>query len=89
MIQKGASNMITMFNSKSVFVGTSLQEFNEMREYLKQHGVKYKYKVNSQTGRRAGGGTLRGVHGSIGINMDHDKMYEIFIRTKDAKRLGL
>lgn len=89
MIQKGASDMITMFNSKSVFVGTSLQEFNKMREYLKQHDVKYKYKVNSQTGRWAGGGTHRGVHGSIGINMDHDKMYEIFIRTKDAKRLGL
>ncbi len=81
--------MITLFNSKLIFAGTSMKEFNEMREFLKQNNVKYKYKVNSQTGRWAGGGTHRGIHGSIGINMEHDKMYEIRIKEKDAKRLGL
>lgn len=81
--------MIPFFNSKSVYCGNSLQEFNEMREYLKQHGVKYKYKVNNQSGRWAGGGTHRGVHGSVGIRADHDAMYEILIRKKDAKQLGL
>ena len=43
--------MITFFNSKTVFTGTDLREFNEMREFLKQNGVKYKYKVNCQSGR--------------------------------------
>ena len=81
--------MITLFNSKLIFAGTSMKEFNEMREFLKQNNVKYKYKVNIQTGRWAGGGTHRGIHGSIGINMEHDKMYEIRIKEKDAKRLGL
>ena len=81
--------MITFFNSKTVFMGTDLREFNEMREFLKQNGVKYKYKVNSQSGRWAGCGTHRGIHGSVGIRMEHDKMYEIRIREKDAKRLGL
>ena len=81
--------MFTLFNSKLIFAGTSMKEFNEMREFLKQNNVKYKYKVNSQTGRWAGGGTHRGIHGSIGINMDHDKMYEIRIKEKDAKRFGL
>ena len=81
--------MITFFNSKTVFMGTDLREFNEMREFLKQNGVKYKYKVNSQSGRWAGGGTHRGVHGSIGIRMEHDKMYEIRIHEKDAERLRL
>ena len=81
--------MFTLFNSKLIFAGTSMKEFNEMREFLKQNNVKYKYKVNSQTGRWAGGGTHRGIHGSIGINMEHDKMYEIRIKEKDAKRLGL
>lgn len=81
--------MIPFFNSKTVFSGTNLREFNEMREFLKQHHVKYNYKVNSQSGRWAGGGTVRGIHGSIGINPEHDKMYEIRIHEKDAKRLGL
>ncbi len=81
--------MITFFNSKTVFMGTSLREFNEMREFLKQNGVKYKYKVNGQSGRWSGGGTHRGIHGSVGMRMEHDKMYEIRIKEKDAKRLGL
>lgn len=81
--------MITFFNSKTVFLGTNLREFNEMREFLKQHNVKYKYKVNSQSGRWVGGGTARGIQGSIGINPEHGKMYEILIQEKDAKRLGL
>lgn len=82
--------MFSLFNSKkSVFTGTSLREFNEMREFLKKHGVKYKYKVNHQTGRWTGGGSHRGIHGSIGIDSKHDKMYEIRIKEKDAKRLGL
>ena len=82
--------MFSLFNSKkSIFTGTNLREFNEMREFLKKNGVKYKYKVNSQTGRWAGGGSHRGIHGSIGIDSSHDKLYEIFIKAKDAKRLGL
>ena len=76
--------MFSLFNSKkSIFTGTNF------REFLKKNGVKYKYKVNSQTGRWAGGGSHRGIHGSIGIDSSHDKLYEIFIKAKDAKRLGL
>ena len=39
--------MITFFNSKTVFMGTDMRKFNEMREFLKRNGVKYKYKVNT------------------------------------------
>lgn len=81
--------MIPFFKSKSVFTGTNLQEFNEMREFLKKKGIKYKYKANNQSGRWTGGGSHRGVHGSVGVQNDRDTIYEILIKAKDAKRLGL
>lgn len=81
--------MIPFFHAKTVFLGTNLKEFNEMREFLKQHHVKYQYKINSQSGRWIGGGTVRGIQGSIGISPERNKMYEIRIHEKDAKRLGL
>lgn len=81
--------MFPFFNTKSVFSGTDYKAFNEMREYLKQNGVKYKYKVNGQTGSWEGGGRSGGIQGSVGTRLEDDSTYEILINKKDAKRLGL
>ena len=41
--------MITMFNSKTVYLGTDLKRFNEVRDYLDQNHIKYKYKTRKNT----------------------------------------
>ena len=80
--------MLPFFRSKTILKGTDLREFNEMREFLKKHNVKHNYKVNNQSGRWSGGGSADGIFGSLGTR-DLDSNYEIRVRKKDAKRLGL
>ena len=43
--------MITMFNSKTVYLGTDLKRFNEVRDYLDQNHIKYKYKTRNPMGQ--------------------------------------
>ena len=86
---KGVAAMFLGFGKKTVYAGKDSHQFHEMREYLKRNNVKYQYKVDGQSGMWSGGGKLRGVQGSIGTGSGRDKLYEIVIKAKDAKRLGL
>ena len=53
--------MFTAFNSESLWIGTDLKRFNEIRDVLDRENIKYKYKVKDQLGEWTGSGTLRDV----------------------------
>ncbi len=58
--------MFTVLNSESLWIGTDLKRFNEIRDILDSQNIKYKYKVKDQLGEWTGSGTIRGRVGSAG-----------------------
>ena len=40
--------MFTVLNSESLWIGTDLKRFNEIRDILDSQNIKYKYKVKDQ-----------------------------------------
>ena len=40
--------MFTVFNSESLWIGTDLKRFNEIRDILDRQNIRYKYKVKDQ-----------------------------------------
>ena len=53
--------MFTVLNSESLWIGTDLKRFNEIRDILDSQNIKYKYKVKDQLGEWTGSGTIRDV----------------------------
>lgn len=66
----------------SVYIGYSLSEFSKVREILEQNRIEYFYDVVSRQEGLLGEGTMRGRFGSMGVNMDNDKMYEVKVNKK-------
>ena len=81
--------MITRFNSKSIYIGTDMKRFYEIREYLESNSIKYKYKVKNHLGKWNVRGTIRGTMGSIGNSSVQMYEYEIMIHKKDADKIRL
>ena len=83
--------MFTLFNTESLWIGTDLKKFNEIRDILDREGICYKYKVSDQLGLWMGKGTVRGNFGSIGNSPDQFKQYEILVEKKQLEnaRLGI
>ena len=75
--------MFTVFNTDSLWIGTDLKKFNEIRDALDRDGIRYKYKVKDQLGEWTGRGTLRGTVGSAGNLPEQMKQYEILVEKKD------
>ena len=75
--------MFTVFNTESLWIGTDLKKFNEIRDALDRDGIRYKYKVKDQLGEWTGRGTLRGTVGSAGNLLEQMKQYEILVEKKD------
>lgn len=73
--------MIMFWNRKEVFIGNSLQEFNETRNILVFNGIKYKYRIVDNSGS---GGLRR--TGNFGMNMDYLKTYYIYVHRDDYAR---
>ena len=76
--------MFTVLNSESLWIGTDLKRFNEIRDILDSQNIKYKYKVKDQLGEWTGSGTIRGRVGSAGNPAEQAKQYEILV---DRKKL--
>lgn len=67
-----------IWNQKEVFMGYSLQKFNEVRDILVANKIKYKYRVvNHNRGSR------RGRTGTFGENMDYSNTYYIYVHKRD------
>ena len=81
--------MITIFNSKSVYLGRDVKRFEEIRTYLENHNIKYKYKV-----RWAGSQIHRGTLGRgryVGMEDKKDALYEyeILVSKGDFPKIRL
>lgn len=70
------------FFKKEVYIGYSLVDLAKVRGILKQEGIKYSYNVNSQLDR----GGSRGHHGSLGINMNYERLYIVSVKRKDYEK---
>ena len=81
--------MITVFNRKEVFVGTSLDRFNEVCSRLSQNSIKYTYRVVDRNSSNFAGGQ-RGRTGTFGQNLSTSKTYYIYVHKKDYdKAIGV
>lgn len=85
MIYLQGEKMFTLFNTESLWIGTDLKKFNEIRDILDREGICYKYKVSDQLGLWMGKGTVRGNFGSIGNSPDQFKQYEILVEKKQLE----
>ena len=74
--------MFTAFNSESLWIGTDLKRFNEIRDVLDRENIKYKYKVKDQLGEW----TVRGRVGSAGNPAEQAKQYEILVDKKNLEQ---
>lgn len=83
--------MITLLNSKSVYLGCDMKKFNEIREYLDTNHIKYKSKVKNRQGQWSGigSGTVRGRTGSIGTPAECMYEYEILVHKDDFDKVRL
>ena len=77
--------MLIVFNSESLWIGTDLKQFNEIRDILDRQNIRYKYKVKDQLGEWTGSGTLRGRVGSVGNPAEQAKQYEILVERKNLE----
>ena len=78
--------MFTIFNSESLWIGTDLKRFNEIRDKLDAVKIPYKYKEKNRLGQWVGRGTLRGNMGSFGTPSDQMYQYEILVYRKDLDK---
>lgn len=78
--------MFTIFNSESLWIGTDVNRFNQIRNILDRNAIKYKYKVKNHLGQWNGRGTTRGTIGSLGNSIDQMYQYEIFVYKKDFEQ---
>ena len=81
--------MFTVLNSESLWIGTDLKRFNEIRDILDSQNIKYKYKVKDQLGEWTGSGTIRGRVGSAGNPAEQAKQYEILVDRKNLEQARL
>ena len=80
--------MFNFLNSESLWIGTDMKRFNEIRTQLEQEGIPYKYKTKdhlSQTMYPAEG-TLRSRMGSLGNDVNQMIEYEILVHKKDYEK---
>ena len=78
--------MFTVLNSESLWIGTDLKRFNEIRDILDSQNIKYKYKVKDQLGEWTGSGTIRGRVGSAGNPAEQAKQDEILVDRKNLEQ---
>ncbi len=80
--------MIHFFNRESLWIGTDLKRFQELRSRLEAAGIDYRYKVFNHLGQWGGRGTIRGSKGSLGNDPALMYQYELFVHRKDWERAG-
>lgn len=75
--------MFTFFNSESLWIGSDMKRFNQIRDVLGSKSIPYKYKVKNHLGQCNGRGTIRGSMGSLGNSTEQMYQYEIFVYKRD------
>lgn len=72
-----------IWNKKEVFVGNSLQRFNEVRYKLSSNGIKHEYKIVDSASPSYFGSSNRARMGTFDVNMDYTKTYYIYVHKND------
>lgn len=78
--------MFTFFNSDTLWIGTNMQRFNQIRDELDIKHIPYHYKVKNELGQWEGRGTFRGNTGSLGNPSDQMYQYKIVVLKKDMEQ---
>ena len=68
------------WQKREVYVGFSLDIFNQQREKLNASGIRYDYRV---VDLQSGTFGRRGARGSYGINHQYTKQYYLYVDKKD------
>ena len=86
MDRKAVQIMITFFNSHSVWTGTDMQKFNQIRDILETNSIPYKYRTKDRMSDWNGRGTNRNSYGCFGNSASQMCQYEILVYKKDAEK---
>ena len=78
--------MFTIFNTMSLYIGTDLKRFNEIRDILDVNKIKYKYNTINRLGEWTGCGTVRGNIGSTENNSGLMYEYEIKVHKSEYEK---
>lgn len=73
--------MITIFNSKSVYLGYDVRAYQRVTAALRAAGIRYKVKSRNRLG--GWGSVTRGRIGSYGMNPDYMYEYEVLVHDRD------
>lgn len=76
--------MITIFNSKSVYLGYDVRAYQRITDVLQAAGIRYKVKSRSRFG--GWGSVTRGRVGTMGMNPDFMYEYEVLVYDRDYER---
>lgn len=80
---KGEKCMIMIWNRKEVFIGSDLNNFNEVLSKLSANGIDYEYRIVDDTSPSFFGASRRARTGTFGENIDYSKTYYIYVQKKD------
>lgn len=69
--------MVAIWNQKEVYIGYSLQQFNEARRILSANNINYRHKLVNNISSR------RGRTGTFGENSNYSVTYYIYVHKKD------
>lgn len=73
------------FNSESLWIGTDMKRFNQLRDVLEREGIAYRHKVKTvwDSERQR---SMRGRTGSAGMSADDTYEYEILVYKRDWEK---
>ena len=77
--------LIFFWNWSEVYVGVSIQKFNEIRNLLRSQDIRYQTKTRDSSARKQGLGRRR--RGSVGENRKFSKTYAIYVHRRDVERV--
>lgn len=78
--------MFTLFNSKSLWIGTDLKRFSQIREALAIENIAYRAKSRNHLGQSVVMGSMRGHAGSFGNSPSRMYQYEVIVYSKDFEK---
>ena len=76
--------MITIFNSKSVYLGYDVRAYQRVTDVLRAAGIRFKVKSRSRMG--GWGSVTRGRVGTMGMDPDYMYEYEVLVHERDYER---
>lgn len=65
--------MITILNRERIYIGYDMKEFAEVRAVLERNGIRYRYKLCTNTG-------------SYGENFAFSTEYAVYVHKRDAEQ---